>query len=205
MAVARQMNASIRVGRSGRATYCCSRAAYRPANVGASVLVGECHAQLILSDKIMRLLVDGERRQALGSLHALRAPDVRAQTSRCLRLGQVDRCDTSHGESQCVVQLRVPPLEEQRRIVARWRSGSPRSTRSARDRARAAPLAVAAPRDPRACLPRRARPAGPVRRARRGPPRPHPRRAGRARRGRLEALAATRWLIDDLSVYRQAS
>ena len=42
-------------------------------------------------------------------------------------------------------------------------------------RACAATLEGAARRDPRARLPRRARPAGPVRRARGGPPRPHPR------------------------------
>ena len=73
----------------------------------------------------------------------------------------------------------VPPLDEQRRIVARVEEQlSAIDALARRDRAGAAPLGVAAPRDPRARVPRRARPAGSVRRAGVGPPRAHPGRAG---------------------------
>ena len=76
----------------------------------------------------------------------------------------------------------VPPLDEQRRIVARVEErlsaiDALRARSSGRSAAR-----VAAPRRPRAGLPRRARPAGPVRRAGGGPPGAHPRGAGGWRR-----------------------
>ncbi len=81
--------------------------------------------------------------------------------------------------------LRVPSLDEQRRIVAEVEQqlsliDSFRTAVVAAQR-RSAALRSPPPRDPRARLPRRARPAGPGRRAGVRPARAHPRRARRSK------------------------
>ncbi|CAN5248639.1 hypothetical protein BH09ACT13_BH09ACT13_15090 [soil metagenome] len=84
--------------------------------VGATVLVGECRNRLLLSDESMRLLVaDGVHRPWL--LHALSAPGVRAQMS-AVATGTSDSMRNISQAKVNSIRLRVPPLEEQRRIVA---------------------------------------------------------------------------------------
>jgi type I restriction enzyme S subunit len=83
--------------------------------VGASVLVGDCRPRLLLSDKSMRLLVrSGTHKPWL--LHALRAPSVRSQMS-AVATGTSDSMRNISQAKVKSVGLRVPPINEQRRIV----------------------------------------------------------------------------------------
>jgi type I restriction enzyme, S subunit len=84
--------------------------------VGASVLVGECRARLLLSDKSMRLLVKAgvEKswlRMALGSR------EVRSQIS-VVATGTSDSMRNISQQKVKELRLRVPRHDEQRRIVA---------------------------------------------------------------------------------------
>ena len=85
-------------------------------HVGASVLVADCRPRLLLSDKSMRLIVNGDVHKPW-LLYALRAPSVRSQMS-AVATGTSDSMRNISQSKVRAVRLRVPPLEEQRRIVA---------------------------------------------------------------------------------------
>jgi len=84
--------------------------------VGASVLVGAVRPRLLLSDKSMRLHVKATAHKPW-VLHALRAPTVRSQMS-AVATGTSDSMRNISQAKLRSVRLRVPPLEEQRCIVA---------------------------------------------------------------------------------------
>jgi type I restriction enzyme S subunit len=84
--------------------------------VGATVLVGECRPHLLLSDKSMRLLVCSDVDNAWLKI-ALSARAARQQMS-AVATGTSDSMRNISQEKVKSVRLRVPPLEEQRRIVA---------------------------------------------------------------------------------------
>jgi type I restriction enzyme S subunit len=84
--------------------------------VGATVLVYRCRRRLLLSDKSMRLLVRSGVDKAW--LHAaLSSPEARGQMS-AVATGTSDSMRNISQEKVKNVRLRVPPFDEQRRIVA---------------------------------------------------------------------------------------
>jgi type I restriction enzyme S subunit len=85
--------------------------------VGASVLVGACRNKLLLSDKSMRLLVaECIDRRWLQCI--LSSPNVRNQWSK-VATGSSNSMRNISQEKVRAVSLALPPLNEQRRIVAK--------------------------------------------------------------------------------------
>jgi type I restriction enzyme S subunit len=84
--------------------------------VGATVLVGSTRPRLLLSDKSMRLHAPDSVDKAWLQM-ALSAPESRRQMS-AVATGTKDSMRNISQEKVKAVRLRVPPLEEQRRIVA---------------------------------------------------------------------------------------
>jgi len=84
--------------------------------VGATVLVGSTRPRLLLSDKSMRLHIPDSVDKAWLQM-ALSAPESRRQMS-AVATGTKDSMRNISQEKVKAVRLRVPPLNEQRRIVA---------------------------------------------------------------------------------------
>lgn len=86
------------------------------AYVGASVLVGECRPQLLLSDKSLRLIPSPsiDRRWLA---HLLSSPDMRREISR-RATGTKDSMRNISQNSLRDIRVLVPPLAEQHRIVS---------------------------------------------------------------------------------------
>jgi type I restriction enzyme S subunit len=84
--------------------------------VGATVLVGSTRPRLLLSDKSMRLHAPDTVNKAWLQI-ALSSPESRRQMS-AVATGTKDSMRNISQEKVKAVRLRVPPLEEQRRIVA---------------------------------------------------------------------------------------
>lgn len=83
--------------------------------VGATVLVGHCRSRLLLSDKSMRLLYPSALcPQWLQG--ALASPEARRQMSQ-LATGTSDSMRNVSQEKVLSIMLRLPPANEQRRIV----------------------------------------------------------------------------------------
>ncbi|MFV2020338.1 restriction endonuclease subunit S [Micromonospora sp. LOL_023] len=84
--------------------------------VGAPVLVRTCRPRLLLSDKSLRLVVADEvDRKWL--LHALSSPSIRRQISH-RSTGQQESMRNVSQQALLDMDIPVPPLAEQRRIVA---------------------------------------------------------------------------------------
>jgi type I restriction enzyme S subunit len=83
--------------------------------VGATVLVSHTRSQLLLSDKSMRLHPRDDVDKAWLQV-ALSAPESRRQMS-AVATGTKDSMRNISQEKVKAIRLRVPPLEEQRRIV----------------------------------------------------------------------------------------
>jgi type I restriction enzyme S subunit len=84
--------------------------------VGASVLVGKCRSRLLLSDKSLRLIPSPsvDRRWLA---HLLGSPEIRKEISR-RATGTKDSMRNISQASLREIQIRIPPVAEQYRIVA---------------------------------------------------------------------------------------
>ncbi|MGC4875222.1 restriction endonuclease subunit S [Micromonospora sp. DT43] len=84
--------------------------------VGAPVLVGACRPRLLLSDKSLRL-VPAPGIDKAWLLNVLASPFVRRQISMRAS-GQQDSMRNISQQTLLAIDLPIPPIEEQRRIVA---------------------------------------------------------------------------------------
>ena len=83
--------------------------------VGATVLVGQCRPQLLLSDKSMRLLYSTALSPRWLS-YALSAPQVRSQMSK-LATGTSDSMRNISQDGVRCLKVNLPPVDEQNRIA----------------------------------------------------------------------------------------